>query len=463
MKSRNGILLMVGLLTVATLGLGSAATEYPFVGLVSGDNVNVRSGPDINYYPVVKLMRNNRVQVLGEEAGWYKIVPPPGCYSLVDKSYVEKTSDNKGVITGDKVMIRAGSMVSTARKYSIQMLAGKGMEVTIIGQEGDLYKITPPDGACVWLAKDYVKPLTAQTERSSVKAEANEATPAIEDDEMPADQDAEGVKSEKEIKSIKSDSSVKVIGPVKQGASELAKVTTKPAEEPQVPGVARVTRKMTIKTATGPGEEKTTEITTFFDSTLMGKFAEPLTQADELFMEEMKKPLKDRDFSKAIAILTPIAEQTENAEAAKYAKSRLTIIENQKDNIEGLTKLYEIQKNYKEEISQIRVPHLKDYKESEVAAAQFQGLGVLRPSLVFSGPLMPERFRLFDTEKCRTVAYVEIAPDVKIHISDYIGKKVAVYGTSTIDAKLGYRVIQASLFKVIPEPATATNVPSVID
>jgi hypothetical protein len=195
----------------------------------------------------------------------------------------------------------------------------------------------------------------------------------------------------------------------------------------------------------------------------MGKFAEPLSQADDLFMEEVKKPFKDRDFSKVIAILTPISAQTENAEAAKYAKSRLSIVENQQESLEGLNKLYTIRKNYEQEINQVRVPHLKDYNESEVAAAQFQGLGVLRPSLVFSGPLMPERFRLFDAEKCRTIAYVEIAPDVQVNISDYIGKKVAVYGTSTIDAKLGYRVIQASLFKVIPEPATATNVPSIID
>jgi hypothetical protein len=40
---------------------------------------------------------------------------------------------------------------------------------------------------------------------------------------------------------------------------------------------------------------------------------------------------------------------------------------------------------------------------------------------------------------------------------------VAVYGTSTIDAKLGYRIIHVSMFKVIPDPAAITNSPSVID
>ncbi len=46
------------------------------LGVITGDNVYVRSGFSTNYYPVTKLNRGKEVTVVGTEFGWLKILPP---------------------------------------------------------------------------------------------------------------------------------------------------------------------------------------------------------------------------------------------------------------------------------------------------------------------------------------------------------------------------------------------------
>lgn len=461
MKSMKILTLAISSLLLAAFAVGQGAGSFPFTGVVTGNDVNVRSGPDTNWYTVAKLMRDNRVQVVGEDNGWYQIVPPQGTFSLVSKDYVEK-SGNKGTITGDRVAIRAGSNLGD-QENALQLLAGKGTEVTIIGQQGDWYKITPPDGAYVWIAKQFVKPSGAagapvakeEPAKAAVSEDTEEQVPPDEIEggtieETPATQPATGAD-----KAQTSGKDVKNFG---------GKLTTRAVVEPQVPGLTRTSR-TTIRTQGAPGTTKETTITsttTEVNDASMGAYGDKLFDIEKAFIEELKKPLKERNLQPFIEKLQPIADQKENPAAAAFAKNRIDAIKYQIEGQEGVTKLMEIHTEYKTQMSKVDVPQLKDYKESDISAAPFQETGVLRPSLVFAGPLMPERYRLFDPCRGRTIAYVEIAPDVQINISDYIGKNVAVYGTSAVDAKLGYRVITASFFKLVPEPETVTNSPSVI-
>jgi uncharacterized protein YgiM (DUF1202 family) len=416
MKRKSITWMVAGLVLALSVSLIQAAEEFPFTGRVTGNNVNIRSGPDINYYTVAKLMQDNRVEVVGAEAEWYKISPPAGSFSWVDKAYVKKGEGDQGVITGGRVAIRAGSTV-TDRKNYVQLLAGEGAKVTIVGQEGEWYKIAPPEGAYVWIAKDYVKSMAPKkVKEPTVRAEEEMGEEELEEQ---VGKEAPGEAKEAEAKVT------------------LEALTTRPAK------VKAVT--------TRPAEE----IPTAFDKSVMGDFSAALAKADQQYEAEQKKSLADRKLDAIVEALKPIAEQKVNPEAASYAKTRLEVIGYQKESQEGLANLEEVQRQYAKEISRVQIPALKPFTEFDVCEAPFQGMGVLRPSLVFSGPLMPERYRLFDTEKCRTIAYVEIAVGVKINLSEYIGKRVAVYGTSSIDAKLGYRVIDAKSFKVIPETPAA--------
>lgn len=454
MKRMKILTWVVSSLLLATFAIGQKAESFPFTGVVTGNDVNVRSGPDTNWYVVAKLMRDNRVEVVGEDGGWYQIVPPLGTFSLVSKDYVEK-SGNQGTITGDRVAIRAGSSLND-RDTAIQLSAGKGTQVTITGQQGDWYRIAPPEGAYVWIAKQFVRPMDTIKAKPIAKVDEEKETlpdeaeggmieELPETQEVPADRDDAQIDEE-------------------ETATLGGKLTTRATVEPQVPGLRRTTR-TTITTQDKPGVTKETTITTTTvegDDASMGDYADQLYEVEKAFIDELKKPLKERELKPLIEKLQPIADQKDNPAAATFAKSRIEAIQYQIDGQKGVSKLMEIQEQYSSELRKINVPALKEYKESEISAAPFQGSGILRPSLVFAGPLMPERYRLFDPCLNRTVAYVEIAPEVQINISDYIGKNVAVYGTAAVDAKLGYRVITASFFKLVPEPESVINSPSVI-
>jgi SH3-like domain-containing protein len=456
MKSERIVLSMVGVLVSATLVVGESEGKFPFTGTVKGNAVYVRSGPDVNYYPVARLMRDNQVQVVGEEYGWFKIVPPSGSFSCVSKDFVEKKEGNKGVVSGDRVAIRAGSSLND-KKTAIQFLASKGMEVTILGEEEKYYKIAPPEGAYVWVSAQYIKtapakqiPAAAATTEPATKvtppaSKVKETKPAVKESVPTNQATTETIKETPATGEKEGEAALESV------TKEIKEVTTKPSTIPGLPGVTTVRR------------EFRSSITTTQPDLPMGKLTKTIIDLDKKLLAEMKKPLDQRNFDALIPGYTAIAAQKGNKSAAKYAQDRLTLIEFQKHAKTGVSSLIEIQHEYTEGINKPGVPYKADVPDTNPETYRLQGCGQLRASLVFEGPLMPKRFRLFDPDKGRTVAYVELAPNVEINLSQYIGKNVAVYGASFFDAKLGFKVIKADAFKILENQPNIVNSPNVIE
>ncbi|HVS70212.1 MAG TPA: hypothetical protein VHQ47_03040 [Phycisphaerae bacterium] len=71
-------------------GAGAALDETkPFVGVVTGDKVYVRAGPGNAYYEMGQLGKGDLVQVTGARLGWYQILPPNGTFCMIAKEYVD--------------------------------------------------------------------------------------------------------------------------------------------------------------------------------------------------------------------------------------------------------------------------------------------------------------------------------------------------------------------------------------
>lgn len=66
-------------------------------GVVNGDNVRVRAGSSLNdqkYTVQVQLSRGTKVTILGRNPdGFYRIAPPPGATSWINRSFVEKVPE----------------------------------------------------------------------------------------------------------------------------------------------------------------------------------------------------------------------------------------------------------------------------------------------------------------------------------------------------------------------------------
>jgi len=403
-------------ITLLFVGIGfaqeSAGQEYPFEGQVTGDYVFVRSGPDINYYPVRKLMKGDRVRVVGDELGWYKIIPPRGVFSWVAKNDVELVDSSKVVggkarVKSAQAPVRAGS---TERDYRhrrtvIQVVLGKGSELRILGETGNWYKVSPPEGAYVWISARYVS--RPEGQRVTVQRERAKPPKRLE-------RPVVGVTPKKVTKPV----------------------TTRP-----------VGRALTSKPTEQPKKERS----------IFGKYASKMAKLEKEFAEQMKKPVLQQRWDDLIAGYKAISEQKDNYVAAEWSRRRLAMIEYQIDAIGGYQRLLKLQREFEQSQSAAREKMAKlDARRLEQKPRIWQAEGVLELSTVFRGPHMPKRYRLYDPSRGavgrRTVAYVELAEDSGIGVEKYLGKYVAVSGHVYFDPKLKINIIKASNFKVKARP-----------
>jgi uncharacterized protein YgiM (DUF1202 family) len=136
----------------------------PFMAEMTSDDV-VRSGAGTNYYYCNKLKKGDKIKVVGSRYSWLQIVPPAGSYAWISKQYVQVEPPNTavGTVIGEGVRVYAGSDdVQPMHSTSIVAKLNRGDTVTLLGEEKDGYcKITPPEGAYLWVSNQYVKPLVS--------------------------------------------------------------------------------------------------------------------------------------------------------------------------------------------------------------------------------------------------------------------------------------------------------------
>ncbi len=140
-----------------------ATLSFPYVAEITGDSVNIRSGPGTNYYPCGKLNKTDRVKIVGRQFSWSRIAPPAGSFSWISTQYVTINPNNRavGTVTGDDVRVYAGSdEVRPIQSTTLQGKLNKNDKVELLGQQQDnYYKIAPPSFAYLWVLTDYTNPL----------------------------------------------------------------------------------------------------------------------------------------------------------------------------------------------------------------------------------------------------------------------------------------------------------------
>src|SRR3989338_10078342 len=149
------VILFVGLsafLSVTSTSLLFGDEVLPFAGMITGENVNARSGSDLNFEIICKLNKGDKVVVLGKNFDWYRIRMPEGSFGYINKQFIDVIGE-AGVIKGDKVNVRSGPDIST---NPLGQLGDKAV-VKVIKTVGDWYQIEPPDSCSAWVNSPYVK------------------------------------------------------------------------------------------------------------------------------------------------------------------------------------------------------------------------------------------------------------------------------------------------------------------
>lgn len=340
------------------------------VGTVTANDVYVRSGDSLNHYTISKLKSGDQVTVVSERGEWYEIVPPEGTFSLVSGDFVDTTDNQTGVINGDNVRVRAGSLLNE-NKYTVQNLLTKGTPVTILGRNPDGFvRIKPPPGATVWINRSFVS-LSGATAAATKPAETTDVTPKAT---------TEGATT--------------VPPAVQASAARSAEKLAAP-----MPAAANTALRRQIE------------------------------EIDVAARTELAKPIEQRRFEPIAKRYEPIASQSDDSFAQQYAKTRLE----QVNHLADLTKAVDRMRAVDQEATSKRRDFLAERglipePQPELTPAGIEVQGELRISALYPPGSPTPRYRLLapNDPNERTIGYVEIPKDAQITIEPFLGKFVGV-------------------------------------
>lgn len=369
-------------------------------GLVEGKikagrtNVNVRSGSDLNYYVVTKLNGGDPVTIVRELFGWMEILPPKDCFSVVDKNYVDKADDGSGTLNGD-AWVYAGSQVDE-RRYAKQVQMKKGEKVRILGETADakFFKITPPEGATVWVSGDFV-------DRPGGAARVTASRPA----------GGERIPS---------------------GTLDLTAAgpsTTRPEKEPAlepVRGVREPSMKEMIEKVSGLEPIKPELLHTKNE-----KHQAIIVGIESRVAVESAKPAGQGDFEQFIKDLEPLAAQSEDEIARLYADTRIKQIRSQTEAAKALDQMRKLKGEAIAEADAMRaeLERLRQKRIQEFPTDWIDVRGEIRMSGIYSGAGgKAKRWRVVKPGEtpARTLAYIEVPEGSSINPADYYNKYVAI-------------------------------------
>lgn len=125
---------------------------FPFLAEVTSDRVNVRAGQSANFEKLCMVNKGDEVVVLEHAYGWYKIELPREATSFIISKYVEPVGRLYGLITNDRINIRAGAGIN----YSVLGQLNKGDKVRIVERQEEWYKIRPVKESFGWVSDQFL-------------------------------------------------------------------------------------------------------------------------------------------------------------------------------------------------------------------------------------------------------------------------------------------------------------------
>ncbi|HEX6291667.1 MAG TPA: SH3 domain-containing protein [Herpetosiphonaceae bacterium] len=143
----------------------SAVPAKARVGTTTDSNVNLRSGPSTGYKVVTQLPAGIKLEVLGQQDGWYRVATPKGTVGWITDDFFKlgqasvapaKASSNGAILARvgeNRVNLRKGP---NTRFGSFGKMA-EGTQIEVLARNGNWLKVRSPRGTVGWIAKDLVE------------------------------------------------------------------------------------------------------------------------------------------------------------------------------------------------------------------------------------------------------------------------------------------------------------------
>lgn len=160
-----------------------ADQETQFSGLVNSDQTNIRIDSTVASATICKINRGEKVEVVKESFGWYKIRLPLNSPAYIKKSFTILLPADKNPqartakVEKENVNIRLGP----GQDSSVIGKANKDEVVSIVSETPQWYQIQPTQTCFGWINKQFAdKTYVAETKTAPQQPE-NPAPPAIQE------------------------------------------------------------------------------------------------------------------------------------------------------------------------------------------------------------------------------------------------------------------------------------------
>ncbi len=179
-KLLRPLLLCLG--AALTLTLSAFANES---GTTTGDALRFRAKPSTDAKIYSLLEKGTKLEILGEENGWYKVRCSDGTVGYVSADYVAVTwTECKGTVTGGTINVRKGPGTSYAKVTTVYT----GKSVTVTAKENGWYKVSF-DGMSGYIRADFIELAAAEsTTEAPTEATLPETEETVVEETVPAEE-----------------------------------------------------------------------------------------------------------------------------------------------------------------------------------------------------------------------------------------------------------------------------------
>ncbi len=487
--------------TMAVLLAGEAAQaqwaggtpELPFNALVSVDQAQLRAEPGESSYVVGTFPRGQRLRVVDVSRGWCQVVPPPGVYSYVSKSAITRGQGKEGTVSVDDIVVyvaaqNGGPQVS----QKVHRKLFKGAKVIIQGEEGDKYRIIPPDGSYVWVPADQVAPEQAGGESTGGESDRQASTPIeitlqrrallVDGRQMPVrDLTRDLTRVLQDIVDRDADRSVVIRGG--EGISDvvvsewvksarglgLTNVSAGPAA-----GGTEDTSANTSGNGSNDADNQSTDANTGSDDTTnsatdnnnsaattsqdTSDAERKLEAAEKRFLAMIDKPLEEQPIDQMLETYQELkADESLGRRGKQIVELRLFQLGRSKMALDAIRDLEQASSRLEKE--QTPTPDF----EPGLLPVFYNLKGTLVASAVYNGTSLPRLFRLTADDGVTTIAYVraaDVADPAKM-----LGARVGIVGKVVMDEQLKVQLAQVERIDVLTpagsdepqQPASSTE------
>lgn len=286
----------------------AAGGELPSWGALTANNVRVRSGRDLAFREMCTLPVGHIVRVLeaSEDGEWYRLVPPPEGDVYIFAEFVRE-QDGRGTVTGNRVNVRVRPDLTGEVVDQLDEDATVTIKEKVDGEDGEWYKIEPPDTARAWISARHVDLMTDEELAEFREKKAEEARQAAERAQRERD----------EARLVRVDDWVRKNPEDYEGALARCREALREIEHPEVREKLETLRD-TVRARQEEAERRREEERKARERAL-------LTDADAAFERELKKGLPDRALDAVIENYREVLEKLTEEPLKQKARAQTAV------------------------------------------------------------------------------------------------------------------------------------------